>query len=307
MSKNILQPSLSGVFASQRLEAGKVYTRDDLKGLFQITASSINNGIFKPTGLDSVWIFVTEHKTADRTQYNDRLTGDLLWMEGQLKGGTDPLIKEHIALGLELLVFYRKKKYEHPGAGFTFEGRFTCKGYEGSAPTQFKLQRASSPSREITVIEAELDTQRAFDPDGIVDARKRVLSSIVRRQGQAEFRKKLLTAYSGQCAVTGCLITALLEAAHVVPYQGTKTNVVSNGLLLRADIHTLYDLGLLWIDPDTLRVNMVEPLKSSEYGALANKPIFLPETPSDRPSREALQSHLNTFRVLGDCPSTAPA
>ncbi|HUZ56031.1 MAG TPA: HNH endonuclease [Streptosporangiaceae bacterium] len=55
----------------------------------------------------------------------------------------------------------------------------------------------------------------------------------------------LMAAYSGRCAVTGCTVQAVLEAAHLRPYRGPDSNVTGNGLLLRADIHTLLDLQLL--------------------------------------------------------------
>ena len=79
------------------------------------------------------------------------------------------------------------------------------------------------------------------DPGGIEDARTRVLSSIVRRRGQPLFRKRLLKAYDRRCAFTGCAVEALLEAAHIVPYRGSDTNHIANGLLLRADLHTLFE------------------------------------------------------------------
>ncbi|EAN8121017.1 HNH endonuclease, partial [Salmonella enterica] len=56
----------------------------------------------------------------------------------------------------------------------------------------------------------------------------------------------------------------VLEAAHIHPYLGEKTNVVSNGLLLRADVHTLFDLGLLWVNPADLRIGIAEALRHSE-------------------------------------------
>jgi len=289
---------LTGSYASQSLEEGHVYTRDDLRALFAITASSINNGIFKPAAYDSVWIFVTEHKTADRTQYDDVLIDDVLNMEGQTQGATDYLIREHVVRGLELLLFYRTKKYEHPGAGFTYKGKFLYQSDEGSGPTKFTLCHANSPTLSIPFIEAELEDSGEFDPRNIIDARQKILASVVRRQGQTKFRAALLKAYEGKCAVTGCTIEALLEAAHIVPYQGADTNVVSNGLLLRADIHTLFDLGLLWIDPDHRVVRLAEALRESEYRKWADEPIFVPQHLSDQPSAMALLSHINSFKTL---------
>ncbi|WP_200883691.1 HNH endonuclease [Archangium violaceum] len=52
-------------------------------------------------------------------------------------------------------------------------------------------------------------------------------------------------AYGGRCALTDCEEPRVLEAAHIFPYHGPQTNHVTNGLLLRADLHVLFDLGLL--------------------------------------------------------------
>ncbi len=81
-----------------------------------------------------------------------------------------------------------------------------------------------------------------FDPD--IDARKRTLVAIAQREGQPAFRQSLLQAYAGTCVISGCTITVLLEAAHIVPYRGPQTNTVGNGLLLRADLHKLFELLL---------------------------------------------------------------
>lgn len=286
----------TGAYASELLQEGHVYTRNDLRDLFSITASSINNGIFKPSAFDSVWLFVTEQKTADRTQYDDLLTGDILHMEGQTQGGTDHLLEEHVERGLELLLFYRKNKFEHPGAGFTYKGKFLYQSRSGSLPTSFTLIQASSPALTSPFIEAKLQTAGEFNPKNIVDARTKVLASIVRRKGQSKFRSTLLRAYNYRCAVTGCEIEALLEAAHIVSYQGADTNVVSNGLLLRADIHTLFDLGLCWVDPTKLVVKLAEGLEGSEYEALRDQPISLPEDVFDRPSADALRWHFNALK-----------
>lgn len=69
-----------GRLASEQLELGVVYTRGDLRTLFEIHDATINNGIFHPKGYDSVWLFVTERKTPDRTQYVDTLEDDTLQM-----------------------------------------------------------------------------------------------------------------------------------------------------------------------------------------------------------------------------------
>jgi len=75
-----------------------------------------------------------------------------------------------------------------------------------------------------------------FDPRNDKDARDRAAALIVRRQGQPEFRKKLLRAYNNRCAISGCDCPDTLEAAHIRPYKGKHTNHVKNGILLRSDL-----------------------------------------------------------------------
>jgi HNH endonuclease len=71
-------------------------------------------------------------------------------------------------------------------------------------------------------------------------------------------------------------VLALLEAAHIIPEAGGQTNFVNNGLLLRADIHTLFDLYLLAIHPDTRRVVLAGALMISAYAGLNHKRLRQP-------------------------------
>ena len=129
------------MYTSAHLTVGSVYTRKDLMEKFGITDATINTGIFQPAGHTSVWLFVTEKKTADRTQYADLLVGDVLNWDGQTEGRKDLLIIEHQQRGLELLVFYRTKRNQYPGGGFRFEGRFRYESHSGSRPTRFTLRQ----------------------------------------------------------------------------------------------------------------------------------------------------------------------
>ncbi len=80
---------------------------------------------------------------------------------------------------------------------------------------------------------------------------------------QARFREKLLDAYGARCAITGTAVASTLQAAHIVPYRGPQTNAVGNGILLRADIHNLFDMGLIQIEPTTYKIRLSEELLSS--------------------------------------------
>lgn len=130
----------------------------------------------------------------------------------------------------------------------------------------------------------------SFDPSAIEDGRERVAREIAIRRGQAAFRQRLLELYGARCAMTGCSVEAALEAAHIVRYQGPGTNHPSNGLLLRADIHTLFDLGLLAVDPASLTILVAASLTGSEYEELKGRVLQLPAGQME-PSREALQLH----------------
>lgn len=99
------------------------------------------------------------------------------------------------------------------------------------------------------------------------------------REGQQRFRADVMAAY-GRCVVTGCQDEAVLEAAHIIPYVDARSNVVRNGLCLRADIHRLYDRNLLWIGPDGTVV--VEPsVKAEPYRKLSGTRVPIAELPCD--------------------------
>lgn len=140
-------------------------------------------------------------------------------------------------------------------------------------------------------IESKLD----FNPENLADARERTNRAIVQRQGQSKFRSELLKAYGGQCAITDCDAEAALEAAHIFPYLGTDTNHVKNGLLLRADIHTLFDLYLISINPDTSKVVVSSTLLNTCYKELNGKSLKPPQDYAASPSPQALARHYETF------------
>ncbi len=99
-----------------------------------------------------------------------------------------------------------------------------------------------------------------------------------------------MAAYEGKCAITGCPVEAVLEAAHIHPYLGQHTNDVTNGLLLRADLHTLFDLRLLWIDA-TNRVKVSHRLRDTPYWEHEGGMLRVPKHAASRASAKALHWH----------------
>lgn len=101
------------------------------------------------------------------------------------------------------------------------------------------------------------------------DTRPSVTRTIRWRRGRRRFRQALMRRYGSACMVTGCTLLDLLEAAHIAPYRGDEDNHTDNGLLLRADIHTLFDLNLLAIDPVSLKIRIAPKAKKVKvYAAL---------------------------------------
>jgi putative restriction endonuclease len=269
------------------LTPGAIYTRDDLRALFRIRDATLNNGVFPFPPRNEIWLFVTETKPPDRTQYRDVLSGDRLRWQGQTAGRTDHLIIGHAEHGKRLLVFYRRHKYEFAGAGFRFEGEFAYERHRNSRPTSFTLRRIGARR----ALPDDRGDDEPFNPRNVPDGREKILRSIRVRRGQQKFRALLLQAYNEKCAVTGCTVLAVLEAAHISPYMGTATNKVTNGLLLRADLHTLFDSGLIVVDPDTRTILLDPTLMQSEYRTLHGKKIRPAEGQRQQPSRAALLAH----------------
>lgn len=166
---------------------------------------------------------------------------------------------------------------------FQLEG-YSSEGKAFSAPVDGPL------TDEIVATESRYAPD-TFEPASQIDARERVLGEIVRRRGQKAFRSKMLRIYGGKCAICECAVEAILEAAHITPYLGTETNRPENGLLLRADLHTLWDLGLLAIDTTNMTVWVSPSLSGSEYELFNGRSPLSPKDIADRPSKKALDAH----------------
>lgn len=134
------------------------------------------------------------------------------------------------------------------------------------------------------------------DPDlGPTRGEKRLVAT---RLGQNGFKAVVQEAYGRRCSITGHKILPTLQAAHIVPIQHGGPHRVNNGLLLRSDVHTLFDRGYVGVDTDyCLRVS---PRIRRDFGngdelyERDGLPISVPSLVANRPSREALEWHLET-------------
>jgi hypothetical protein len=98
------------------------------------------------------------------------------------------------------------------------------------------------------------------------DSRGLVMRQIKARRGQHLFRNALRDRYGDVCLISGCMMMDVVEAAHIKPYRGELDNHPGNGLLLRADLHTLFDLDLIGIQPAALTVRVHPKAKQAGYG-----------------------------------------
>ncbi|MDH3511033.1 MAG: HNH endonuclease [Gammaproteobacteria bacterium] len=143
----------------------------------------------------------------------------------------------------------------------------------------------------IRLSEREQARVKAFDPGSTKDGRAMIVEAITKRRGYPTLRQTLLNAYEHQCAITGCNAVEALEVTYIIPYRGKYTHSPSNGILLRADLHTLFDLGKIAIDTRTMTVILNDELMDSSYRILTDRPLNYPKDETKRPSKEALDLH----------------
>lgn len=137
---------------------------------------------------------------------------------------------------------------------------------------RFALHSAQPESR-LTAIDTTADRVRG----GHSTATVRV------RIGQAEFRRRQLQRYGNVCAFTGRAPVVALEAAHLYSYAGIGVHHDESGFLLRRDLHKLFDLGLVAVNPDTDCLDIGhELLPYPEYERLEGTKVSIALSPGQR-------------------------
>ncbi|MDO8804968.1 MAG: HNH endonuclease [Elusimicrobiota bacterium] len=122
------------------------------------------------------------------------------------------------------------------------------------------------------------------------------------RLGQGAFRVLVTESYHRRCAISGEKTLPVLEAAHIKPYAEQGPHLIRNGLLLRSDLHILFDQGYVTVTPDShvlisKRIRQ-EFENGKDYYALDGTELkAVPERIQDRPSADFLSWH-NQNRYL---------
>jgi len=135
-----------------------------------------------------------------------------------------------------------------------------------------------------------------------VDERQRVAAMQTVREGQGAFRLRLLEAYQGACAITGEHTEPVLDAAHIQSYLGPRSNHPRNGIVMTKEFHTLFDRGLVTIEPPSsgqpdYRIRVSRLIRErwnngKRYNEFDGAPLrSVPANPRLQPSPDALAWH----------------
>jgi putative restriction endonuclease len=115
------------------------------------------------------------------------------------------------------------------------------------------------------------------------------------RLGQGSFRVFVTDAYERRCALTHERTLPALDAAHIKPFSAKGEHRVENGLLMRRDLHALFDRGYITVTPN-LSIEVSQRIREEfengrDYYRLHGHAIRPPKNPAHRPSAEHLRWH----------------
>lgn len=249
---------------------------------YALSVHSSGSGLYndrKPIHLaDGTWVLdYAAHSGSDSSQnYNGSLMNCLT--DGVPVG---VMVRE--ATGYRILGLAFVERFNSATNMFTLHGPITDKSESEGAFAFPGFDDLTDDERSVL---AEIDD---------TDERKLVKAEQVRREQQDAFRKSLLNAYEGACAITETDVPQVLQAAHINPYRGRKSQVVNNGILLRSEMHLLYDAHLVSIAPDTLKISLSDRLRGTTYATLTSSHLRLPRNEASHPNRNLLAAHYEQF------------
>ena len=177
------------------------------------------------------------------------------------------------------------------------------------APVRVVLADIDKPrsfqSRDIYKALLDLGYNVVHDPsatggaplDGHADNREAPRYMVLARPQQSKFRRSISTLFNHKCWITDCEIAPALEAAHITPYSQSTDDPqgdhASNGLLLRRDLHALFDAGLLLFKPDGTQGSYIVCIKKAarygDYSKLHGQTLTYPESADAKPAQNRLK------------------
>jgi uncharacterized protein YjbI with pentapeptide repeats len=126
-----------------------------------------------------------------------------------------------------------------------------------------KFPEGFNPKTSKMIHEADIKIKKYHNSEWIellTKEKVKIAKSPPPREGQQEFKEELIKKYGYKCLISGCEIKEIIEAAHIIPYSKIESHDVANGLLLRVDLHRLFDAHLIAIHPITREVLISEQI-----------------------------------------------
>lgn len=187
---------------------------------------------------------------------NEWRNSDLVWYSKTTAKLNHTIIQKMLAPDSIVHIFTRTDDR----APFTYNGVGKAKEQENSSPIKFLWEITKAKTR-FKIRPVALEIAEASDDHD----RKEITRELRLRKGQGRLRKKLLEQYKGKCCISGSAIEPILHACHILPHAESGINRSTNGLLLRSDLHDLFDANLIGIHPHTLTISIKKSLLKTEY------------------------------------------
>jgi putative restriction endonuclease len=243
------------------LQIGRKYARTWLAAEWAFRGhEAISKGVFCPAGGGQIILFVTRIKQKSFEQFNDYISGEFLFWEGESKHGNDGRIVSASENRESIHLFYREihhSDFEYKGLVELIDHNLLT---DRPSKFVFRLFHDLSARDDLQMHQNEIIVLSETERDSVIKA----------RIGQGVFRKQLLEMWDG-CAVTGVKLPDLLRASHIKPWRDStnpeRTNRY-NGLLLLPQYDHLFDKGFISFDDDgqLLRSPALDRIPISQLG-----------------------------------------
>jgi len=242
-----------------QIQIGKKYERPWLANEWGYKSyRPFAKGVFCPRDTNQIILFVTRIKQESLEQYNDYISGEYLFWEGEKRHGHDTRITNSTATGDTIHLFYREIHH----SPFEYRGLITLikSATIPGKPMQFvfRLAHDLSAQDDILMHQHELNNLSPTERQAVTKA----------RVGQGTFRQRLLEMWEG-CAVTDVKLPNVLRASHIKPWRFSSNSErlnPYNGFLLLPQYDQLFDKGLISFDEGggiirSAALEMIEPAK----------------------------------------------
>lgn len=231
---------------------------------------------------DGTWIFkYSSHRTSAKGKPNQNYNQKMI---DCMEYGVPVGVFFATSAGYKVLGLAFVERYESENSWFVLHGPV----HKGGPDARFFLDM--SYMKDAPVL-AEFSGTDADDEGNVRYALRR------ERIGQQRFRNQLFEAYTGRCAISGCNVDEALEAAHIENYSGPKSQVVSNGILLRRDLHSLFDAHLISFELVRGDYQLCGSylLRHTDYATFAGSVLREPDEHRLRPNARFLEAHRAEF------------